>query len=84
MIHACGCKGGMQCGLMANTAPRVFDQRDHAHLRAAFRADERIDLVDFANQLRPGGLRGLARVAVGFSVGLVHFGTFVLRAARPA
>jgi hypothetical protein len=45
---------------------RVFDQSDHAHLRAVFWADERIDLVDLANQLRPGGLRGLARVAVRF------------------
>jgi hypothetical protein len=53
-------------------------------LYTAFRADERIDLVDLASQLRPDGFRGLARVVVGFSVGLVHFGTFVLRAARPA
>jgi hypothetical protein len=49
-----------------------------------FVADEWIDLVDFANQLRLGGFRGLARVAVGFSVGLIHFGTFMLRAARRA
>lgn len=31
---------------------RVFDQRDHAHLRAAFRAEERIDLIDLANELK--------------------------------
>jgi hypothetical protein len=48
---------------------RAFDQRHHAHLRAAFRADERTDLVDLANPLRPGGFRGLARAAMGFSVG---------------
>jgi hypothetical protein len=46
--------------IMAGSSIRAI----HAHLRAAFRADERIDLVDLANQLRPGGFRGLARVAV--------------------
>ena len=53
---------------------RGFDQRDHAHLRAAFRAEERIDLVDLADELGPGGLRSLTRRIGDFRVGLVPVG----------
>jgi hypothetical protein len=49
---------------------RVLDQRNHAHQRAAFRAGQRIELVDLADQLRPGGFRGLTRLARAFSIGL--------------
>lgn len=62
---------------------RVFDQRDHAHLRGALRAGERIDLVDLADHLRPRDFRGLACLAAGFRAGLVNakFGTEHLAAA---
>src|SRR3990172_391281 len=63
---------------------RILDQRNHAHLRAAFRAGQRIDLVDLANRLRPRDLRGSTRLALGFRAGPVHIGTLVLRAPRSA
>jgi hypothetical protein len=62
---ACKRPYGKYCAPLANSErartgedaldhSQVFDQSDHAHLRAAFRADERIDLVDLANQRMPG------------------------------
>jgi hypothetical protein len=53
-------------------------------LGAAFRAGERIDLVDLADHLRPRDLRGSTRLAFGFRAGPVHIGTLVLRAPRSA